>query len=288
MREFHITTRNQWFQRLVNLRDSRRRRHRDRQMFVEGVQMISALDARWKVVALAYPAERRLSDWAMQRLEQFGDATRLRIAPSLFREASTKVAAPDEVNGPLTATKDDTAAIGSELIAIVESPDIDATSHSLADSGVIVLMDRPSSHGNLGTIIRAADGFGTSAVAILGHGVDPFDPRTIRASAGSLFRVPLARFEGNEAFDAWLGASGAQLVGTTAAAPGQLGQVHLWEPLVLAFGNEKSGLSTWLKTRCDQLVGLEMAGYASSLNVANMVAICLYEVQRQERAAAQG
>ena len=265
MREFHVTTRNQWFQRLVNLRDSRRRRHRDREFFVEGVKSINAINEGWPVVALAYPDQTPLSGWAAKQLADPAVEAHLRLSPELFAEASTKTES------------------SSELIAIVRTPDIDQVRLAPGPDGVVLLLDRPSSHGNLGTIIRAADAFGAAGVAISGHGVDPFDPRTVRASAGSLLRVPLSRFESNEATEAWLSETKSTLIGTTARADEQLGDEILPTPLVLAFGNEKSGLSEGLKSLCDRLIGLDMAGYATSLNIANMASICLYEFRRQRR-----
>lgn len=262
MREHTLTTRNQWFQRLLNLRDSRRRRHRDGQLFVEGVNLINAIAAPWRVLALASPAGVRLSKWTLAQVERLVPETRLLLEPSLFEEVSSK---------------EDSS---SELIAIVEAPDIDGA--ELPPGGVVLLMDRPSSHGNFGTILRAADAFGASGVLMTGHGIDPFDPRVLRASAGSFFRVPVARLEGT-VLDQWLDSVGAPLVGTTAWADEQLGDAPLPEPMVLAFGNEKAGLSEKLKARCDRLIGIEMQGYASSLNVANMVSICLYEARRSAR-----
>ena len=262
VQQYAITTRNQWFQRLINLRDSRRRRHRDRLLFVEGVTLINALSDEWRVVALASPARKRLSEWTETQVTRLAPETRLLLDEALFDEVSTKEDA------------------SSELIAIIGAPPLDGV--RLPVDHTVLLMDRPSSHGNFGTILRAADAFGAGGVVMTGHAIDPFDPRTLRASAGSFFRVPVARLDG-AALTGWLDETGATLVGTTAWADEQLGDAVLPVPMVLAFGNEKSGLSERLKARCDRLIGIEMAGYATSLNVANMVSICLYEARRQQR-----
>src|SRR5690606_11223330 len=65
-----------------------------------------------------------------------------------------------------------------------------------ADTGrgrLALVVDRPASPGNLGTLIRSADAFGFAGVIVTGHATDPFDPRTVRASTGSLFAVPVVR-----------------------------------------------------------------------------------------------
>src|SRR5690606_35555931 len=100
-------------------------------------------------------------------------------------------------------------------MALVQMPvidDIPLTLTAKADhKPLAVLLDRPSNPGNLGSIIRSCDAFGVDHLLLTGHGVDPFDPITIRATAGAFFAVSLARLSGHETLATWFAAAKASL-----------------------------------------------------------------------------
>lgn len=80
----------------------------------------------------------------------------------------------------------------SEIIAIVEIPEDDVSRLSITDQMLIVVFDRPSNRGNLGTIIRTCDALGAQGLIITGHAVDAYDSETIRATTGSFLMFPLS------------------------------------------------------------------------------------------------
>src|SRR4029077_4241714 len=90
------------------------------------------------------------------------------------------------------------------LVGRIPAPDLRAVPRP-AD-GVVVVLDRPSSPGNLGTIIRTADALGAAAVLTVGHGAHLYDPQTVRASIGSLFSLPVVPVESNQALLDWVAA----------------------------------------------------------------------------------
>lgn len=263
-----VTTKNNWYQRAEVIQRNRKKRWQHRQFLVEGVRAINQLrGSHWQVEALLYTPAHRLSGWAEDVRQEIACPYHLELTPELMRELSDK----EET---------------SELLAIVNMPIIDDIEVPLADGTLGLLLDRPSNPGNLGTIIRSADAFGVDQLVITGHGADPFDPVTVRATAGAFFHVPLARLSSNESVANWFATSRAaipdlQLIGTSAQGDFPVTACDFTRPTILCMGNETMGLSAWLKEECDQLAYLNMQGVASSLNLATATTAILFEACRQ-------
>jgi len=180
----------------------------------------------------------------------------------------------------------------SELLALVEMPADDLDRIQLGQRPLVVVLDRPSSPGNLGTILRAANAMRVDGVVITGHSVDLYDPKTIRASVGTLFCTPVVRVESSKALEPWIlrikVETATIVVGTSARAPAVLAEHDFAQPTLLLFGNETSGLSSHCRSLCDTTVTIPIHGAASSLNVACAASITLYEVDRQRRSSDHG
>lgn len=264
-----VTTKNQWFQRAEVVLRNRKKRWQHRQFLVEGVRAINQLrqSPQWQVEALLYSPDERLSGWAQDLLQELSCAYHLEFARELLAELSDK----EET---------------SEVLALVNMPVIDDIPVKLTEKAVVVLLDRPSNPGNLGSIIRSCDAFGVEQIVLTGHGVDPFDPVTIRATAGAFFNVPIARLSGHETLATWLAETKArvpdlQVIGTSAKGDLPITACDFTGPTLLCLGNETLGLSTWLKEQCDTLAYIHMQGVASSLNLACATTAILFEVCRQ-------
>lgn len=139
--------------------------------------------------------------------------------------------------------------------------------------------------GNAGTVIRCADAAGADAVIFAGHSVDPFNPKAVRASAGSVFHVPLAM-----ATDTAEVASRLKAVGLTVLAADGSGAVGLFtdeallaSPSAWLLGNEAWGLPKEVAVLADHAVSIPIFGQAESLNLATAAAICLYASARAQR-----
>ncbi len=268
-RTIPVSTRNNWFQRAEVIQRNRKKRWQHRQFFVEGVRAINQLrnNPQWRVEALLYTPATRLSGWAQDVLQEIPTAHHLELTPALMAELSDK----EET---------------SEVMAIVQMPDIDDRPVHLGERSVVVLLDRPTNPGNLGTIIRSCDAFGVDHLIITGHGADPFDPVTVRATAGALFHVPLARHAEHERLAEWFATCrstlpGLQIVGTSAQGELPLTACDFTRPTILCMGNETAGLSSWLTMQCDLLTSIHMQGVASSLNLACATTAVLFELSRQ-------
>ena len=190
--------------------------------------------------------------------------------------------------------KDDGA---PELIAVAKLPPdqlsrLRGAAHSGIRSGVDtgaqglgVVFDRPTGPGNIGTLIRSADAFGAEGVVVTGHAADPYDPRSVRASAGSLFAVPVIRVASHREVLAWRDtlppAGRPQLVATDEHGDVEVAEADLTGPTYVLIGNETNGLSAAWRDACDVTVRIPMTGSASSLNAASAATVVLYEAARQ-------
>lgn len=266
-----VLSENNLFQHADVLRRNRAKRQRYREFFVEGVQSVERVLAHgWPVTTLIYTSDRRLSKWAQEILDRSTAGVHLDMSMDLLSQLSEK---------PET----------SEILALVEMPPDDLSRIPIAARDLLVVVfDRPSNHGNLGTVIRSCDAFQAGGVIAVGHAVDLYDPRTVRASIGSLFTLPVLRVASPRHLVPWLDALKAQwpdlqVVGSSAKAERDVGDMDMTRPTVLVVGNETVGMSQNLRALCDQAARIPIWGSASSLNVACATSILLYEVDRQRR-----
>lgn len=148
---------------------------------------------------------------------------------------------------------------------------------------LVVVMAGVGDPGNAGTVLRTADAAGVGAVVCCGGTVDPYNPKTVRASAGSLFHVPLVLAADAVGALADLGRAGLRRLGATAHGGDDYAEVDWTVPTALVLGNEARGLPEGLPL--EGLVGIPMAGRAESLNVGMACAVLCFEALRQRRSA---
>lgn len=175
----------------------------------------------------------------------------------------------------------------SDGIVLVIRP----ASRALADlhlgpAPLIVVTEDVEKPGNLGAILRSADGAGADAVLAVG-GTDLFNPNVIRASVGTVFSVPIAAVPAAVAM-AWLREHAIRIVAARTDAQRLYADADLTGPLAIALGSERVGLSAAWHRADVEGVRLPMAGVADSLNVSVAAAVLLYEAWRQRRPTATG
>jgi tRNA G18 (ribose-2'-O)-methylase SpoU len=260
-----VTVRNARFQQWQALLSNRTKRHRMGAFLVQGVRPITmAVHHGWSVRALLYDAERRPSRWAVDLLDTAG-GEHIALAPELLAELSEK---------------EEPAA---ELVAVVATRPDDLARIPLPDAPLVVVLDRPSSPGNIGTVVRSADAFGAAGVLVAGHAADIYDPKAVRASTGSLFALPVVRLASPDAALHWARSAGLAVVGTDESGEVDIAEHDLTAPTLLLVGNETGGLSAAWRDACDRMVRIPIGGAASSLNAATATGIALYEAARQRR-----
>jgi tRNA G18 (ribose-2'-O)-methylase SpoU len=260
-----VTTRNASFQQWQALLTNRSKRSRAGEFLVQGVRPVTlAFEYGWPIRYLIYPDRRALSSWARSLIAET-QATPVAMDPSLV----------DELAGKADA----------EIVAVVGMPTADLTDIAADSRLLVVVFDRPTTPGNIGTLIRSADAFGASAVVVAGHAADPYDPLSVRASTGSIFALPVIGVDAPRDVLAWVeslrnGGLPVQIVATDEHGAVEAADHDLTGPTVLLIGNETTGLSAaWLEA-ADQVVRIPIVGAASSLNAASAGTVMLYEAAR--------
>jgi RNA methyltransferase, TrmH family len=164
------------------------------------------------------------------------------------------------------------------LVAVCSVPEV-----ALADVlpvRLVAVAVEISEPGNAGTLIRIADAMGADAVVLAGRSVDPYNGKCLRASAGSIFSIPVV--SAPEAHDvvAALSETGIQVLSTTVDGEVSLEDADLSQPTAWLFGPEAHGLPADLAAKATHRIRIPMPGNAESLNVASAAAICLYQSAR--------
>jgi TrmH family RNA methyltransferase len=161
--------------------------------------------------------------------------------------------------------------------------------------GPIVVLAGLQDPGNLGTILRSSEAFGSAGV-VLGEGtVSPFNSKVVRASAGSVFRLPVVRGQGQgraksagnklEEVCEKLRAQGVRLIATSSHKGTPLDQADLKGPAAIFFGNEGSGLPREVMAKMDESIAIPHTAQVESLNAGVAASIVLYEAARQRKNA---
>jgi TrmH family RNA methyltransferase len=260
-----LTARNARFQQWQALLTNRTKRQRAGEFVVQGVRPISlAVKHGWRVRSLLVrDGGPDLSSWARGVLDSCPGAAVFAVAPELLGELAGK-SAEDGV---------------PELVAIVALPPDSLDRIPRRPEMTVVVFDRPTSPGNIGTLVRSADAFGAAGVIVTGHAADPYDPRAVRASTGSLFALPVVRCSSPAQVLEW--APWLRVVGADEGGEVDAFDFDLSGPTLLLIGNETRGLSAAWRERCDVTVRIPIGGAASSLNAAEAATVLMYESARQ-------
>ncbi len=165
------------------------------------------------------------------------------------------------------------------VLAVVGMPT--ATLDELAGTTFVVVCVDVRDPGNAGAVIRVAHAAGAGAVVCSEGTVDPFNPKTVRASAGSVLHIPVVMAgDAGEALDALRG-HGLRCLAAVSRGGTPYTDVDLTSPLALVLGNEASGLPAVLEERLDGRLTIPMGGGAESLNVSTAAAVLCFEAARR-------
>ena len=252
------------------LRDRRDRETNGLSLVDGGRELRRALEAGFEIVeAFACPPlvagdDARL---ALSLLEERSIPTRL-VTPGVL----ARVAFGDRTEG---------------LVGVVRVPDLAlaALEPRLSAAPLLAVVESIEKPGNLGAILRVADGAGVDAVIAADPRTDCFNPNAIRASLGTIFTVPLAAASTPAVLE-WLRARRISVVAARVDAARPYTGADLTAPVAIVLGSEAVGLSPGWTEPDVTGVRLPMRGAADSLNVATAAAILLYEARRQRDAVA--
>lgn len=265
MEDSYIQSRqNEQIKNLVKLHE---RKHRDRQdrFLVEGLRELThALEASYPIENIFYcpelfPTEAHSAFIREHRKPQ--SPTCIRISPQAFEKASLR-------EGP------------DGIIAVGQQQNHALTSLQLPEHPLLLVLEGIEKPGNLGAILRSADGAGADAVILVDCVLDCYNPNAIRSSQGLLFALPLVTAD-RSALAKWLDQNKIQTYATSPAASKPLWDCDTRQATAILLGSEHAGLSSFWIQNANHCIHLPMLGQADSLNVAATAAICLYEARRQ-------
>lgn len=265
-RPLKISVKNAEFQILLALRTNRSKRSQENEVFVEGTECIKQLiGARWEITRILFREGVKLSLWAESVLKNYSKAKQFEVSSGLFFELSEKEN-PSEL-------------IVTAKIQRTEIQNLIPTNHPF-----YLLFDRPSDLGNFGSILRSADAFQVDTVFVLGHSIDVYDPKVLRASLGSIFHTKLVFLESVASLEMFLEKEkercNLQVIGSDSLGKESLEKTNIKSPVLLILGNEAKGMSVHLQSLCDLILKIPMRGVVNSLNVACAGSILLWEVTR--------
>lgn len=254
---------NNVIKHLRSLSDPKHRK-KEQVYLIEGVKMVEEAirDKAGVKMVVASPALVQHHGKAVLKLAEAGSIDILWISEKLMDSVSeSKTPQPVmAVVGMKEHTEDDLFAHGSKLIVLA---------HQLQDPG------------NLGTIIRTAEAVAAAGIALTPNSVDPYSAKAVRASMGSILRLPVVRVGEIEAFAERCKKMGFQTVATVVTGEKTPFDIDLTKPTVVILGQEGAGLPPRIMADVDLRVRIPMAETIDSLNVATSAAVILYEMMRQ-------
>ena len=250
--------------RVRRLQEKARYRQKEQAFFAEGVPIVSmAIANRASIETLIYSDELLIDAEGRVALgrQQAEGVCCVAVSEKVFRAISQR-------NNP------------DGLAAVCRTMWRDLGDLAVRPSDVFVAAESVSDPGNLGTILRTMDATGAAGLILCGQSANPFHPRTVRASRGTLFTVPMCHVADMETVFKWAHTHDVQSIATSAHGERPFWGATYPLPVLCIFGNENRGLDAATMDAADQLVTIPMAGAASSLNISVAVSLVLYELTR--------
>jgi TrmH family RNA methyltransferase len=254
---------------LVRLRNRRERDQRQVTVIEEPLVIARALDEKYPLDTIYWCPEmlQEATQGLLEDLMRTG-ATVVELSPPVM----TKVAYRDQSAGLLVVAPQRRQQLADLVVERPAPP-------------LLVVLEGVEKPGNLGAVLRVADGAGADGVIVCGKGTDLFNPNVLRASRGAFFSVPTVECTGAELV-AFLAREQIRAVATSPVADTSWDCFDFTGPVAIMLGTEHDGLSTDLLSNADATVGIPMLGRVDSLNVSTSTGILLYEAVRQRQTSA--
>jgi TrmH family RNA methyltransferase len=173
------------------------------------------------------------------------------------------------------------------IAALIEPPDwtwVDILGANRETPPLVIVLAGLQDPGNLGTILRSAEAFAATGVISLPGTVSVWNPKAVRASAGSIFRLPMIAASPEECFTS-LRHAGIRILTTAVHGSQAAHLMDLASPIALLIGNEGNGVPQDLAAQADQAITIPCPGPVESLNASVAASILLYEASRQRKGA---
>lgn len=261
------STQNPLIKTIRKLLKDRKARDEAAQFVVEGIQgVVEAVERNIPLHAIIFAPDiltSQIAGEAIERARQRGVRVET-VTPEVFASLSER----DHPVG---------------ILAIVSLPSASIDAKILPNDAILIALYATSDPGNLGTIIRTADAVGAQGVLLIGNTVDPFHPAVVKASAGTIFAVPLVRLASLSELQEWCSEGNITMVASTDKATDSYWEAEYPSPLVLLMGAEAQGLPSDFLATLPHTVRIPMHGTADSLNLAVATGLILYEIKRRQQ-----
>jgi TrmH family RNA methyltransferase len=258
------SVKNERIKRYRRLR-KRNLRYKDGKFLIEGIQAVAE--------ALSFPLKPEsivVNERGRLLLEPYSHLVNGRSIPCLLVD--------DKVMESLAGT-----VTPQGILAVSGFIDIDLHTLLASSPSPLLIANRVRDPGNLGSMVRIADAAGVGGLIVCRESVDPYNPKTVRSTAGSLFHVPFCVGLGISEVIHEVRRAGYTVFAAEAHEGMDLWDVEWPERLALVVGNEAWGMPQEEGSLVDVAVNVPMAGKAESLNVASATAVILFELERQRR-----
>lgn len=259
-----IFSENAEYQIVESLKTNRTKRAKHKEIFIEGIESIKqAVLANIEITRIITVDINKLSGWAKQLLTIYTNTKIIEMSDQLYKKLCDR----DEP---------------TEIVVTAKIKKLTIDNIVLSNNPFVLMFDRPSDHGNFGSIIRSANSFNVDAIFVIGHGIDYYDPKVIRSSLGSVFHSQIINIESMEQLKSWILDqkinSNIKIVGTDSTGTVSLMNNKLRTPIALILGNEAKGMSVGLKEICDFIIKIPISGNVNSLNVSCAASIFLWDI----------
>jgi 23S rRNA (uridine2479-2'-O)-methyltransferase len=260
-----INRNNDIFQIILALKNNRKKRNEYNEVFVEGIESIkqAIVSNRVQLQKILFSDYDSLSQWSKDLISQKPFKEIIQLNSNLYNELSDK-------NEP------------SELMITIKYKQLVLGDFNLPEKPFIVIFDRPSDFGNLGSLIRSANALGVDLFITHGHCVDYLESKVIRSSLGAVLHTPIIHIESILTLEKWFielkNEKNITIIGSDSSGSISLKDCKLKKPLIIILGNEAKGMSIRLKEISDYIVKIPLTGEVNSLNVACAGSILMFSV----------
>jgi TrmH family RNA methyltransferase len=258
-----IKAENAEYQIIQSLKLNRIKRNKSGEIFIEGIECIKqAIKSDTEITRIITKDVKKLSNWGKGVIEKYADVKIIEMSDKLYNDLSDKT--------------DPSEMLVTAKVKHISINDIQT------QNPFLIVFDRPSDHGNFGSIIRSANAFNADGIFIIGHGIDMYDSKVIRASLGSVFFTKIAAVESMEVFLEYVKTqkkeNNMEVIGTDSAGTVSAEDYKIKRPLMVIIGNEAKGMSQNLQEICDKIIRIPIQGNVNSLNVSCAASIIMWEV----------
>jgi len=265
MNRFLISVENTEYQIIKAVKLNRAKRNKLHEIFIEGIECIKqAIKANIEITRIIVKDMSGLSEWGKDVIRNNNNAKIIEMSNILYNELTDKINPSEMII---------TAKIKQSEICDINS-----------DNPFIIVFDRPSDHGNFGSIIRSANAFNVDGVFLIGHGIDIYESKVIRASLGSIFFTKIVTIKSMEVLLDYIRTqkekNNMEIIGTDSNGTVSIKDCKINKPVMVILGNEAKGMSVKLKEICDKIIRIPMEGNINSLNISCAASIIMWEIYK--------